>query len=48
MKIGRTSAYESVIEELKVLKVLEHPNILWLYEIIDDPTKDKLYIVTEW
>ena len=45
---GNKSAYESVVEELKVLQMLEHPNIIWLYEIIDDPKKDKLYVVTEW
>jgi serine/threonine protein kinase len=37
-----------VIEELKVLQLLEHPNVIWLNEIIDDPKKDKLYVVTEW
>lgn len=25
----------------------DHPNIVTLYEIIDDPTHDKLYLVTE-
>jgi serine/threonine protein kinase len=28
--------------------LLEHPNVIWLNEIIDDPKKDKLYLVTEW
>ena len=37
-----------VIEELKVLKMLNHPNVIWLNEVIDDPKKDKLYVVTEW
>lgn len=30
------SAYDCVREELKVLKRLEHPNVIWLHEIIDD------------
>ena len=30
-------AIDYVIEELKILKNLEHPNILWLHEIINDP-----------
>lgn len=47
-KCGAQNAYQSVIEELKVLKLLNHPNIIWLNEIIDDPKKDKLYVVTEW
>lgn len=33
---GRT-AYDAVLEELKVLQQLEHPNIIWLEEVIDDP-----------
>jgi serine/threonine protein kinase len=39
---------DSVIDELKILKRLEHPNIIWLQEIINDPKKDKFYLVTEW
>jgi serine/threonine protein kinase len=42
------NALDCVIEELKVLKSLEHPNIIWLYEIIDDPKKDSIYLVQEW
>lgn len=30
------NAYESVLEEMKILQKLEHPNIVWLHEIIDD------------
>ena len=44
---GRT-AYDCVLEELKVLQKLEHPNIIWLHEIIDDPDKDQIYLVTEF
>ena len=44
-----TSAYECVLEEIKVLQRLEHPNIIWLHEIIDDPLKDDyIYLVTEY
>ena len=45
---GGKNAYESVVEELKVLQTLSHPNIIWLNEIIDDPNKDDIYLVTEW
>ena len=34
------------MEELKVLQRLQHPNIIWLHEIIE--AKDKVYLVTEW
>jgi hypothetical protein len=39
------NALDCVVEELKVLKSLEHPNIIWLIEIIDDPKKDHIYLV---
>ena len=42
------SAYDCVIGELKVLQTLQHPNIIWSHEIIDDPNKDELYIVSEY
>ena len=42
------SAYDCVLEELKVLQRLQHPNIIWLHEVINDPKKDKIYLVTEW
>ena len=45
---GGKNAYQSVVEELKVLQTLSHPNIIWLNEIIDDPKKDDIYLVTEW
>ena len=42
------TAYDCLKEELKVLERLEHPNIIWLHEIIDDPNKDHIYLVTEY
>ena len=42
------SAYDLVKEELKVLERLAHPNIIWLHEIIDNPARDHLYLVTEY
>ena len=42
------SAYDCVIEELKLLKRLEHPNIIKLHEIIDDQKNDHIYLVSEW
>ena len=30
------SYYDCVLEEIKVLQRLQHPNIIWLHEIIDD------------
>jgi 5'-AMP-activated protein kinase, catalytic alpha subunit len=34
-------------EELKVLKKIQHPNIIWLHEVIEDPN-GTLYLVTEY
>jgi [calcium/calmodulin-dependent protein kinase] kinase len=42
------NAYDCVIEELKVLKTLDHPHIIWLHEIIDDPKRENIYLVTKW
>ena len=42
------TAYDYVLGELEVLKQIEHPNIIWLHEIIDDPKKDNLFLVTEY
>ena len=36
------------MEELKVLSRLDHPNIIYLHEIIDDQKKDHIYLVTQW
>ena len=42
------NAYDCVKEELKILERLEHPNIIWLHEIIDDPKRDHIYLVFEY
>ena len=40
------SAYDYVMQELVILQSLQHPNVIWLHEIIDAPKKDHLYLVT--
>ena len=46
--VGKT-AYDAVKEELKVLQSLDHPNVLWLHEIIDEPGSTKnMYLITEY
>jgi serine/threonine protein kinase len=37
-----------VLKELEILQTLQHPNVLWLNEIIDSPKKEHLYLVTEY
>lgn len=40
-----TTALDDVYKEIEIMKVLDHPNIVKLYEIIDDPSKEKLYLI---
>ena len=48
-KMGKDkTAYDYVLGELEVMKQIEHPNIIWLHEIINDPKKDNLFLVTEY
>ena len=47
-ELRKKRAYDSVLEELKVLQKLDHPNVIWLEEIIDDPKKDSIYLATEY
>ena len=42
------NAYDCVLDEMKVMQRLEHPNIIWLHEIIDDPKKESIFLVTEY
>ncbi|KAG5287018.1 calcium/calmodulin-dependent protein kinase [Histoplasma ohiense] len=34
-------------EEIAIMKNLNHPNLVALYEVLDDPTEDSLYMVME-
>ena len=48
-RYGKTkSALDAVLEELNVLQDIEHPNVIWLHEIINDDSHEDLYIVTEY
>ena len=40
-----TTALDDVYKEIDIVKKLDHPNIIKLYEMIDDPSSDKLYLV---
>lgn len=39
---------QAINQEMAIMKKLDHPYILKLYEIIDDPTEKKLYLITDF
>ena len=44
----KVSAYNMIEKEMAVMKKLAHPNICKLFEIIDDPSDQKLYLIMEY
>lgn len=39
-----TSSVDLVRSEVAILKELNHPNVIKLYEVLDDPNADSLYM----
>jgi serine/threonine protein kinase len=48
IKQGKRTAFDCIKDELKVMERLDHPNIIWLHEIIDDPAHPDIFLVTEY
>jgi serine/threonine protein kinase len=46
IKIASTDDLSRVRREIKILKNLRHPNIIQLYEIIED--KENIYLIMEY
>ncbi|PWZ38313.1 Serine/threonine-protein kinase GRIK2 [Zea mays] len=42
------TAMTDVLREVSIMKMLNHPNIVNLVEVIDDPNMDKFYMVLEY
>lgn len=49
-KAGNTSEtyFEDIKREIAIMKKLLHPNVLRLYEVLDDPQVNKMYLVLEY
>ena len=48
-KGGSTETYfEDVKREIAVMKKLMHPNVLRLFEVLDDPNVNKMYLILEY
>ncbi|KAL0487342.1 calmodulin dependent protein kinase kinase [Acrasis kona] len=48
VKKGDETAYSDVLREIAINKKLNHENCVRLFEVIDDPSNDKLYLVLEY
>ena len=45
--MASSNEYDNVKQEMAIMKKLDHPYVLKLYEIIDDPENQKLYLIIE-
>lgn len=44
---GKNPGLESLQREIAILKKVDHPYVVRLYEVLDDPSEDNLYLVFE-
>lgn len=47
-KLGKQSKLDDIKREIAIMKKLNHPNVLRLYEVMDDPSMNKLFLVLEY
>lgn len=46
-KLSTMDALNLIREEIAIMKKLNHPNLVLLIEVLDDPNEDSLYMVLE-
>lgn len=46
--LGKQNPFEDIKREIAIMKKLNHPNVLRLFEVMDDPNVNKLYLVLEY
>jgi [calcium/calmodulin-dependent protein kinase] kinase len=44
---SETNSLDLIREEIAIMKKLDHPNVVGLIEVLDDPSEDSLYMVLE-
>lgn len=48
-KLGlQRNEYENVLREIRILQKLKHPNIVHLFEVINDEEDDYIYLIMEY
>lgn len=45
---SNTTAMDKVHQEIRIMKTLNHPNVIKIYSVVDDPDEYKLYLVMEF
>ena len=45
---GLGTALDDVMREIAIMRRLNHPNVVKLYEVINDPSEDRLFLVMEY
>jgi len=47
-RVGMTPMLQTVFREIALMKKLRHPNVLRLYEAMDDPDQDNIFMILEY
>lgn len=44
----KVNAYSMLEREVAIMKKIDHPHLVQLFEVIDDPDDEKIYMVMEY